>query len=291
MPIAEEINRAEYAARPIVSVIVRAKNEEALLGETLRLLHAQSFRAAEILLIDSGSTDRTLEIARGFPGVRVIEIPPEDFTFGRALNIGCTHSTGEILVFISAHALPGTDQWMARLLKYFDDSRVVGVWGGQRRRPGAGHAPRVVYQDLAMFRRNIYFGFNNSNCALRKSVWEKYPFHEGMPGSEDKEWAHRVLSDGHVLVHDSEAFVYHRHDDSIRQAWWRAHREQIGLAQFAPDHRVKLTENFWYAYYALIVAWGGTKGLPGRGRLFARKAAGILATTVGRYTGNHRWLR
>ena len=292
MPVpTEPFDRAEDAVRPAVSIVVRAKNEEALLGESLRRLHSQSFRDVEIILVDSGSTDRTLKIARSFPDVRVVEIPSGEFTFGRALNLGCRHSRGELLVFISAHALPGTDQWLERLLGYFDDPRVVGVWGGQRRRPGAGRPPRVVLQDLAMFRRNVYFGFNNSNCALRKATWERYPFDEGLPGSEDKEWAYRVLSDGHLLMHDSEAFVYHRHDDSIRQAWWRAHREQLGLVRFIPDHRVRIKENFWYAYYALLVAWGGTKGLPGRGRLFARKAVGILATTVGRYTGTNRWAR
>ena len=262
-------------------------NEEALLGETLQRLYAQTFGDFEIIVVDSGSTDRTIDIALSFPRVKLIEIPSAQFTFGRALNIGCRHSRGDILVFLSAHALPGTEQWLARLLAYFDDPRVVGTWGSQRRRPGAGREPRLVRQDLAMFMRNIYFGFCSSNGAARRSVWEKYPFHEQMPGSEDKEWAHRVLSDGYLLVHDSEAFVYHRHDDSIRQAWWRSHREHLGYAYFLPDHRVGLAANFRYGYYALKAAWE-LQPSPGRVQRFARRVPRILATTVGRYTGSHQ---
>jgi hypothetical protein len=108
-----------------------------------------------------------------------------------------------------------------------------------------------------------------------------------MPGSEDKEWAHRVLSDGYLLVHDSEAFVVHRHDDSIREAWWRSHREEVGYVYFLPDHRVGLVANCRYGYYALKAAWE-LKPIPGRLQRFVRRIPRILATTVGRYTGSHQ---
>jgi len=272
---------------PATSIIIRAKNEEAMLGETLRRLHTQTFRDFEIILVDSGSTDRTIEIARGFASVRVVQMPASDFTFGRALNLGCRHSRGDIMVFLSAHALPGTDRWLAKLLAPFEDHQVAGVWGAQARRPGAEPAPRLVRQDLSGFHRNIYFGFNNSNGAARKAIWERFPFHEGMPGSEDKEWAMRVLALGYTLVHDSEAFVYHRHEDSIRQAWWRSHREHLGYVQFLPEHRVGILENMRYAYYAIRGAWEPIR-TPGRITRFARRVPRILATTAGRYTGSHR---
>jgi len=282
-----EIDRAAGGVRPVASIIVRARNEEALIGQTLDRLQSQTFQDYEIIVVDSGSTDRTIEIARGFPSVRLIEIRPEEFTFGRALNIGCRYSRGDFLVFLSAHALPGTERWLALLLSHFADERVVGVWGAQKRRPADKRTPRVLRQDLAMYLGNLHFGFNNSNGAMRKAIWEKYPLNEELPGSEDKEWAHRVLSDGHLLVHDSEAFVYHRHDDSIRQAWWRSHREHLGYALFLPNYRVGLAANFRYAYYAIRAAW---EPAPSKGRLrrFRQRLPRILATTVGRFTGSHQ---
>ena len=73
---------------PVASIIIRAKNEEALIGEVLTAVYEQTVRDIEVILVDSGSTDRTLEIARKFP-LKIIEIRPEEFTYGRALNIGC----------------------------------------------------------------------------------------------------------------------------------------------------------------------------------------------------------
>jgi rhamnosyltransferase len=282
-----EIDPAVGGVRPVASIILRAKNEEALIGQTLGRLETQTFRDYEIIVVDSGSTDRTIEIAGSFPSVRLIQIRPEEFTFGRSLNIGCRHSKGAFLVFLSAHALPGTDRWLELLLGHFADERVVGVWGAQKRRLADKRTPRVVRQDLAMYLDNIYFGFNNSNGAMRKATWEKYPLNEELPGSEDKEWAHRVLSDGHLLVHESEAFVYHRHEDSVRQAWWRSHREHLGYALFLPNYRVGLRAAFRYGYYAIRAAWEPTHS-KGRLRRFRYRVPRILATTAGRFTGSHQ---
>ena len=95
-----------------------------MLGETLTRLHSQTFRDFEIILVDSGSLDRTLGIARSFSNVIVIQIRSEDFTFGYELNVGCEHSRGDLLVFLSAHALPGNEHWLARLIAPFADERV-----------------------------------------------------------------------------------------------------------------------------------------------------------------------
>ena len=273
--------------QPTASIVIRAKNEEALLGETLRRLQCQTFRDFEIVLVDSGSTDRTLEIGQRFQSVRIIQIRPEEFTFGRALNIGCTHSRGAKLVFLSAHALPGSSEWLSRLLSHFADERVVGVWGAQRRHPKDARPHRIVHQSLSSYLADVYFGFNNSNGAVRRDIWESFPFKEEMPGSEDKEWALRVLSEGHLLVHDSEAFVIHRHDDSMRQAWWRAHRELLGYKYFLPDLSIGFAETIRYAFYATLGAWE-TKPAPGRMRRFFSRIPRILATATGRYTGSHQ---
>jgi rhamnosyltransferase len=290
MALVGEIVQAQPATRPAVSIVVRAKNEEALLGETLTRLHSQSFRDAEIVLVDSGSTDRTLDIARSFPAVRIVEIDPEEFTFGRALNVGCEQSRGETLVFLSAHAWPASDHWLARLLGHFADRRVVGVWGGQRPREAPEPPPRILRQDLAMFLGDVYFGFNNANSAMRKAIWEKYPFNEGLAGSEDKEWAYRVLSDGHVLMHDRQAFIYHDHEESLGQVWWRAHREHLGYAHFLPRYRVGIRDLWQYAYPRMRTLWR-TSDDPDRreGRLLGETAR-IVASSLGRYTGSRKWL-
>ena len=76
----------------------------------------------EIILVDSGSTDRTLEIASQYP-VRVVHIQPQDFTFGYSLNQGITASHGELIVIASAHVYPVYPDWLECLLAPFATHR------------------------------------------------------------------------------------------------------------------------------------------------------------------------
>ena len=70
------------------SIIIRTKNEEKWIGKVLEVLMQQSYKDFEIIVVDSGSTDRTLEIVKKYP-IKLIEIPQKDFTYPYALNVGC----------------------------------------------------------------------------------------------------------------------------------------------------------------------------------------------------------
>ncbi len=111
------------------SIIIRTRNEERHVGEVLARVRAQRRVAFEIIVVDSGSTDRTLDLVRKFPDVRLIEIPAATFTYGRALNVGMREARGPILVSLSAHAIPFDKDWLANLLKPFDDPDVCAVVG------------------------------------------------------------------------------------------------------------------------------------------------------------------
>ena len=75
--------------RPSISIVIRTLNEERYLPKVLTAIHAQKnlFGPTEIIIVDSGSTDKTIEIAESFH-CKILEISPESFTFGKALNIG-----------------------------------------------------------------------------------------------------------------------------------------------------------------------------------------------------------
>ena len=77
-----------------VSIVVRAYNEIKHIGILLTGISQQNY-AAEVILVDSGSTDGTVEAAENF-GATVVKIKPEDFSFGHALNIGCENASGDI---------------------------------------------------------------------------------------------------------------------------------------------------------------------------------------------------
>ena len=88
-----------------ISIVIRTKNEEKYLAQTLDMLIAQKEMDFEIIIVDSGSTDRTLDIIKNYH-VKLIEIKPEEFTYGYALNIGAEAASGEYLLNLSAHAIP-----------------------------------------------------------------------------------------------------------------------------------------------------------------------------------------
>ena len=85
-----------------ISIVIRCFNEERMIGRLLNGIAAQTVQADQIVIVDSGSTDRTLEIARRYP-VDVHPIDPSEFSFGRSLNRGIAASKAEIVVFASAH--------------------------------------------------------------------------------------------------------------------------------------------------------------------------------------------
>lgn len=87
------------------SVIIRTLNEEKYLQELINHIKKQKIELEdeiEIILVDSGSTDLTLEIAKK-NDLKILFIKKENFSFGRSLNIGCSASSGELLIFISGH--------------------------------------------------------------------------------------------------------------------------------------------------------------------------------------------
>jgi rhamnosyltransferase len=115
----------------LVSIIIRACNEEKHITQLLQGIGQQSLQDHEIILVDSGSTDGTLVIASHYP-VRVVHIQPQDFTFGHSLNQGIQESHGDFIVIVSAHVYPVYPDWLECLLAPFADPQVALSYGKQR---------------------------------------------------------------------------------------------------------------------------------------------------------------
>ncbi len=129
------------AKRPLVSVIVPARNEEACLGSCLQSLAAQCGVDFEVIVVDDGSTDRTREIALSFPGMRVVDagLLPQGWTGkNNAMAAGAREARGEWLLFTDADTVhaPGSlasslaeaRQRGAALLSYSPEQQVEGFW-------------------------------------------------------------------------------------------------------------------------------------------------------------------
>src|SRR3546814_8454812 len=106
-----------------ISIVVRTLNEAKWLPELLQAIADQELGnwTAEVVLVDSGSTDATLDVARSF-GCHIVTIPKAQFTFGRSLNVGCDVASGRILVFISGHCVQLGPDWLVNLFRKLDHS-------------------------------------------------------------------------------------------------------------------------------------------------------------------------
>ena len=215
------------------SVVIRARDEAASIGRTLRLLAEQTLEH-EVVLVDSGSTDGTVEIARE-AGVRVV--PIERFTFGGALNTGTAATAAPVVVSLSAHAFPPDRDWLARTVAWFEDETVACAFGETRSLSGAP-LERPIRQDAAMLRAAPHWGYSNGAGAFRRSLWELRPFRADMPGTEDREWSLWALerTPGTVCILDPALAVEHDHArDPFRVAFRRYAREARGYAMFLGD--------------------------------------------------------
>jgi len=215
---------------PETSIVIRAFNEERWLPELFESLHRQQYRDFETLVVDSGSIDRSRDIATS-NGARLVRLRSEDFTFGYSLNIGIEAARGLFIAIISAHAIPTDEHWLSRLIAPLRRPGTAMVFGGQR-----GHAVSKfseardferVFHSKPMSMDDDHVFVNNANSAVRKDLWEQHRFDEGLPGLEDAEWAKYWIPRGFEVIYEPSACVYHVHTESWAQVRHRFHREGI----------------------------------------------------------------
>ncbi len=215
---------------PETSIIIRAFNEERWLPEVCAALARQRYRDFEWLLVDSGSVDRTRDIAAA-NGARIVRLRSEDFTFGHSLNAGIKEARGSLMAILSAHAIPADEDWLERLVAPLRRDDTAMVYGGQR-----GHAISKFSETrdfLRMFPEHRHevrpddpFA-NNANSAVRRALWEVHPFDEGLPGLEDIEWAKYWMKHGQRVLYEPTASIIHVHTESWPQVRRRYHREAM----------------------------------------------------------------
>jgi rhamnosyltransferase len=209
----------------LASILILAKNEEANIGRCLDAVFAQRGPSYEVVLVDSGSRDRTLEIAAQYPIARTERIPPEEFHHARTRNFAATLATSELLVYLACDAFPVKETWLAAMLAPFaEDPKVGAVYGRHLPKPGSQlerlhalgtlYGPERIVKDASM-RSTLgyrYYLFSTVNAAIRREVWSATRFPEESRVFEDIGIAKRILDAGHKIVYEPGATVYHSHD-------------------------------------------------------------------------------
>jgi glycosyltransferase involved in cell wall biosynthesis len=219
------------------SIVIRAYNEEKHIGRLLEGIKHQTVEDAEIILVDSGSTDGTVSVAESF-GARIVRIPPNEFTFGRSLNFGIQAATRELVVIASAHVYPVYPDWLASLLYPFQDDKVALTYGKQRGPVSSKFSEQQIfhqwYPDVSRPRQETAF-CNNANAAIRRSLWKRNPYDEMLTGLEDLAWAKWAKEQGYEIAYVAEADVIHIHNETPRGEFNRYRREAMAFKQIHPE--------------------------------------------------------
>lgn len=205
-----------------VAVIMRSKNAAWVMGQALAGLFSQHRRDFELLVVDSGSTDATLDIARRFP-CRVIPIPASDYFPGAVLNQAIRETRAEVLVFQNSDVVPLTPHALGRLLEPLETGQADATFARQLPRPEAHTWVRRDYARAfpSQGEPPPWMVYSLPFAAMRRSAWERHPFYEDAWGSEDSEWGHWARRNGLVTRYVPEALVMHSHNYTLRQLYGR----------------------------------------------------------------------
>jgi rhamnosyltransferase len=211
-----------------VSILIRTKNGERYIGKALSAIFSQKYQNFEVLIVDSGSTDATLEIARKYP-VKIYEIKPEDFTWGYALNYGFQRAKGEYIICLSQDVLPLSENWLETIIHNFGDNSVAAVMCSTLPWPDCNPFDRRgLLKKFNMPKQEILPGppyiFGNVSSAIRKSVWERMHFDEKLSYCEDEDWMRKVRKLNYKVIFEPEAKVYHSHNETLKQIYRRTYQ-------------------------------------------------------------------
>jgi Predicted glycosyltransferases len=243
-------SRVPEPVLPSVTVTILTWNGERYLGDILGALDDQQYGGAfDVLVVDSGSTDRTLQIVAEHPSVRLHEIPNEEFGHGTTRNLAAELATGEIVAYLTHDAVPLGEDWLASLVApMIDDASVVAVLGRQVARPSA--PPLLKYDIDRVFARlspdggvSVFFDdgsldeharslatfYSDACSAARRDILLHHVPYRDVDYAEDQVFGRELIDAGYRKAYAPAAVVEHSNDGTLREFGARIAADLTGL--------------------------------------------------------------
>lgn len=253
-----------------VTIVIPTKNAGSILNQVLDAVFKQkTLYSYEVICVDSGSSDETLDILSKYP-VKLYQIPASEFGHGKTRNYGASKGTGEFIVFITQDAVPASDTWLQSFIDAMKlDPEIVGGFGIHYPYPdcniidkrdlkahfeGFGSDNTIFqledkerYKHDEGYRQFLAF-FSDNNSCMRRRAWEKYPY-DDVDFSEDQIWARKMIELGYKKVYCPYAPVYHSHNYNLRSYLGRYYDENKGIYQIHQHVGVK---HWFYVLPAIL---------------------------------------
>lgn len=216
------------------SIIIPTYNASKHLPTLLKSVQSQTVRDYELIIIDSSSTDDTIEIADSY-NAHIIKIEQKKFDHGGTRTIAAQKAQGEIIIFLSQDSLLFDENSIENIIKPFNsDEMIAAVFG--RQLPDRDSSVFAEHLRLFNYPENSYTSklsdkdrhglrtvfFSNSFSAYRKTALEEIGFFkEGLIFGEDTYAAAKLLLNNRKVAYASSAKVFHSHNYTISQDFRR----------------------------------------------------------------------
>ena len=207
-----------------ISVVIPTYNSEKTIRECLRSLHIQTIPPYEIIVVDGGSTDSTIETVEEFKDVKLI-INEDHDTPGLARNRGAGIATGNIIFFCDSDCIADQGALEYHQKVYKNRKDISGVMCGI-----LSAAPRTVVSDFMqkLILTNNWLGnlnqdgtmkshFCSANFTIKKSDFLLEKFRDDLVSAEDTELFLRMNKNGLKIYYEPRAVVYHHHPRTVIQ--------------------------------------------------------------------------
>jgi rhamnosyltransferase len=248
---------SDAADNLLATVVVLTYNGERYLRDLLGALSVQRLDGEfETLVIDSGSTDATLDIVADFPAVRLVQIPNSEFGHGRTRNFAAHQARGRYVAYLTHDAVPAHDRWLYELLKPFElNDRVAAVMGSQIPRPsafpllkyeirsvfdgfGPGFGTTLFYDDDFITSegvRNAVTFYSDVNSAARRDILTGPVPYQDVSYAEDQLFGRDVIAAGLMKAYAPRASVIHSNDLTLAEYDERMTEETMGQREVGID--------------------------------------------------------
>lgn len=258
-----------------VSVVIPTYNGEDDIYQLLNALKSQKgIENIEIIVVDSESNDRTLEICKEYK-VNIIEIAQTEFSHSYARNLGASNANGDYIIFMTQDALPSNEYWIYNMLTPIIKHDIVAVSCIEKPKENCELAYRVESENFAKYlgayntdrigylpkKQNyetmrINGQLNDVSCIIIKSIFDQFKYVGDY--AEDLDMGVRLIRAGYKVALLSSEKVIHSHNRSCGYYLKRSMVDSKNLKKILPDFPIseqaseKIMSAIIFAYYKTI---------------------------------------